>query len=70
MHRIAVDSSNLAAVGYESSSYTLEIEFWNGGIYQYFNVPPVVYRQLMGAPSLGRYLARVIKPRYRCLRVV
>ena len=33
MERIPVESSNLASVGYDSDSLTLEIEFNSGGIY-------------------------------------
>ncbi len=55
MKRIAVSSSNLASVGYESSEKTLEIEFLTGSIYQYFNVPVSVYNDLMNASSHGKY---------------
>lgn len=69
MYRVGVNSSNLASVGYEPASRVLEIEFRKGGIYQYFNVSPAVYQQLMGASSLGRYHARFIKWCYRYLRI-
>ncbi len=39
MNRVPVSSSNLAAVGYDPAGKVLEIEFLNGSIYQYFNVP-------------------------------
>jgi hypothetical protein len=44
MNRQNVNSSNLASVGYDETSNTLEVEFNNGGIYQYFNVPESVYK--------------------------
>jgi hypothetical protein len=40
MNREAVTSSNIASIGYDEDSQTLEIEFLNGGLYQYFDVPP------------------------------
>lgn len=39
MDRETVQSSNIASVGYDLSSSTLEIEFKSGGIYQYSGVP-------------------------------
>lgn len=61
MERQTVDSSNLASVGYDSSSNTLEIEFNHGGIYQYFDVPESVHSDLMDASSHGQYFDRNIK---------
>jgi hypothetical protein len=39
MERIAVTSSNVVAVGYQESSSTLEVEFKNGSVYRYLDVP-------------------------------
>lgn len=71
MERQRVISSNLASVGYDPDSETLEIEFLNGGLYQYFNVPERIYDGLMAASSHGTYFAQYIKKggyRYRKLR--
>ena len=43
MERQSVSSSNLRSIGYDHSSSTLEVEFNNGSIYQYFDVPENVY---------------------------
>lgn len=61
MKRQSVDSSNLASVGYDVNSNTLEIEFNSGGVYQYLNVPESVYRGLMNASSHGQYFDVYIK---------
>lgn len=61
MNRTPVSSSNLASVGYEPESMILEIEFRNGGIYQYFNIPESVYSGLMSADSHGKYFDAYIK---------
>jgi len=55
MDRVAVNSSSLKSVGYDESSKILEIEFSNGGIYQYFEVPKNIYLGLILAESPGRY---------------
>lgn len=46
-----------------------EIEFLNGGIYQYFDVPDYVYDELMTAGSHGQYLAQNIKGVYRYSKI-
>ena len=50
-----VASSNLAAVGYDSSQAELFVAFNTGTLYCYFHVPVVVYRGLMTASSHGSY---------------
>lgn len=64
MNRTPVSSSNLRSVGYDPGTNTLEIEFLNGGIYQYSGVPESVYRGLMAAESHGRYFHAHIKDVY------
>lgn len=64
MERIPVQSSNLLAIGYDPSTETLEVEFLDSSVYEYRNVPQVVYDQLMGASSLGSYFNREISRNY------
>jgi KTSC domain len=61
MSRTPVSSSNLASVGYDRTTQTLEIEFLHGGVYQYSGVPPSVYDGLMEAESHGSYFDRHVK---------
>lgn len=61
MERIPVQSSNLASVGYDPATATLEVEFLNGSVYQYFGVPESVYEGLLNAPSKGSYLDQHVK---------
>lgn len=49
------------SVGYSEAQETLEIEFPNGAVYQYYGVPAQVYEQLMNAESHGRYFHRHIR---------
>ena len=69
MNRQAVSSSNIASIGYDNDSQTLEIEFLNGGVYQYFDVPLHIYNGLMNASSHGQYLTENIKGNYRYSKV-
>ena len=68
MQRTAVDSSTMVAVGYEPGSEILEIEFVNGALYQYFDVPPGVHDELVGAASAGGYFNSAIRGNYRYAR--
>lgn len=65
MQRQAVSSSNIASIGYDSRSQTLEIEFRSGGLYEYYDVPEGVYSDFMAAGSHGTYFHDHIKEKYR-----
>jgi len=69
MEKIPVTSSNVASVGYDENSATLEIEFKNGATYQYFDVPENVFTELRDTDSVGGYLAARIKGTYRYSKV-
>jgi hypothetical protein len=62
MNRQHVISSNIHSIGYESD--VLEIAFHSGGVYQYLNVPELVYVSLMSADSKGSYFHSYIKGKY------
>jgi hypothetical protein len=66
MDREPVSSSNLASVGYDAGSEILEVEFNNGRVYQYYNVPQFMFERMMEAPSIGIFLNTEIKPAYAC----
>ncbi len=67
--REPVHSTAIAKVGYSKRRRILEIEFVNGAIYRYLNVPASVYRDLMSAQSKARYYDMNIKGTYQSLRV-
>ena len=69
MKRTAVESSNLASVGYDEKTKTLEIQFNHGGIYEYYNVEKSVYEELMNAESHGSYFMSMIRGAYNYSRV-
>jgi KTSC domain len=62
MRRQRVDSSAVVSVGYDDWSKTLEIEFSGGAIYDYAQVPEVLYRDFLAAESKGRFVNLYIKP--------
>ncbi|MFG6442202.1 KTSC domain-containing protein [Roseateles sp. LKC17W] len=69
MNREPVASSNVASIGYDEPSQTLEVEFTNGAVYQYYNVTQAVFDQFKEAGSKGQFLAYQIKNSYPFSRV-
>lgn len=69
MEMTIVDSSNVAAIGFDKDSQTLQVEFNSGAAYQYFDVPEAVYEGLLAAASVGQYLNQQVKGTYRYSRV-
>ncbi|MGO9607699.1 MAG: KTSC domain-containing protein [Candidatus Binataceae bacterium] len=69
MQRQSVDSSTLSSAGYDPLTQTLEVEFTSGSIYQYFEVPPRIYDELMRASSKGSYLGNYISDRFQFSRI-
>lgn len=69
IRRFPVESRALAAVGYSQRLRALEIEFRNGAIYRYLDVPPSVHRALVDAPSKARFYHENIRRKYRSLHV-
>jgi len=65
-----VISSSLRSVGYDGTSLTLEIEFHNGSIYHYFQVPPAVHLALLFAQSKGHFFDTRVKYNYAWEKVL
>ena len=60
-----VDSSNVEAIGYESSTRELHVWFLRSGQYVYFDVDEWVFDEFMAASSHGTYLNDNIKEIYQ-----
>jgi hypothetical protein len=70
MERESVSSSNIASIGYDPASETLEVEFLKTGrVYQYYNVPQFMYDRLRQAPSVGVFFNAEIKNAYASSQV-
>ncbi len=73
MNRIPIESSNIASVGYDADTRTLEVEFRGSKnkpsrIYQYYDIPFYIYNDLLngGFTSAGRYFREaVVKGGYK-----
>lgn len=64
MERQKVNSSDIAAIGYDPATQTLEIEFHATGCYRYFSVPPPVHQAFLATPTHGKFFHQNIKGKY------
>lgn len=69
MDRLPVNSSNIASIGYDPSSQTLEVEFLSGAIYEYYGVPDYVYESFLNAGSKGGFFHQNVRNVYSYARV-
>ena len=69
MERTRVSSSNIRSIGYDPEDETLEVEFVNGGIYQYFGVPQQLYERFMAASSKGQFFSAHIRDKFRTKKI-
>lgn len=59
IQRQAVQSSNIKSLGHDGS--TLEVEFVNGSIFRYHEVPADVFQGVLGADSVGKAFRTKVK---------
>lgn len=69
MDRVPVESSSIASAGYSPEMGTLEVEYRNGSLYQYFAVPKSVFDALLAARSKGVFVSERIRGHYPYRRV-
>lgn len=61
MEFVAVRSSSLKAVAYNDATASLVVEFVNGNVYEYQNVPSHIFRGILTADSAGKYFNEMVK---------
>jgi len=69
MKRISVVSSNIKSIGYDPQSQILEIEFSDGGVYDYHGVLPATYQDFLKSESYGKFFHTNIKKNFEFKRV-
>ena len=69
MERKRISANNIRSVGYDARSRMLEVEFSNGGIYQYSGVSEEVHRRFINAPSPGSYFRDNIEENFSARKV-
>lgn len=67
--RTPVESSSIASIGYDPAARVLEVEFRNGGLYRYRDVPRELFAGFMAAASKGRFFIERIRGKFDFERV-
>lgn len=66
---IPIDSSAIHSVDYDPRSRILTVRFTSLALYEYFDVPDMVFRQWMTADSKGTYFVQNIRDEYKYRRL-
>ena len=61
--------SNVRSIGYDARMQTLEVEFVDSSVYQYYGVPKHLHDQMMQAQAKGQFLNWYIRDSYPYSRV-
>ena len=69
MTRSPIESSMMMSVAYDKEQSVLEIEFRDGDVYEYRDVPELIFRGLLKAPSKGSFFHRQIESKYRFAQI-
>ena len=67
--RRGAPSSVLAGITYDPRHAILLLEFRDGAVYQYFQVPRQTYGDLLKADSQGAYFNRHVRRAFPCARL-
>lgn len=59
-----IDSTNVRRIKYHPVGKILEVQFLNGKIYHYYEVPENIWQAAFVAPSIGRFIQERIKGVY------
>ena len=69
MERDLVISTTFKSVGYDPVARLLELEFLDGPVYQYGEIPQIIYEDFKSADSPGAYFNLRIKDHYPYQRI-
>jgi DnaJ-class molecular chaperone len=64
-HRVKVNSDKIWSIGYDAFTKILQVEFYDAGVYHYYDVPEPIYTGLMYAHSVDEYLNTKITWKYQ-----
>ncbi len=69
MERTAVQSRDIAIIGYDPAQAILEIAFRSGSVYHYQKVPAATYDAFIKAPSYGLYFRDHIRDQFASQKI-
>ena len=64
-----VQSSAIAALGYDAYNEELEVEFTSGTVYRYTRVDDATWAEFMSAKSIGRFYCKAIKGLFESIKL-
>lgn len=64
MDRRNIESTMIRSIGYDSETSTLEIEFKNGVVWQYYDFSESSWHEFDGAESHGKFFHANIKGQF------
>jgi len=56
INRVRVKSSNIHSIGYSIELKIIQVQFLNGSVYEYYDVPLYLYEAFLKADSKGKFL--------------
>lgn len=62
---ISVESSNVDSVGYDAAKRVVYIRFKDNALYAYYDVPNNIFDELLKSNSVGAYLHKNIKGKFK-----
>jgi len=70
MEMISVQSSAIAAMGFDAASQVLRVEFNSGTVYDYAGVPEDLFEAMMlKAPSHGQFFIQNVRNKFTFKKV-
>lgn len=70
MQRQIIFSEHITSAGYDAATSVMEIEFTNGTIFQYSDVPQEVYDGLLASTAPDKYFVRYIKNKFPFFEII
>lgn len=64
-----VKSSNIKSIGYSRKHKQFRINFINGGLFQYKDVPEETFNELSKAESVGSFFSKNIRNNFKCIKL-
>jgi len=64
MKMTQVSSSNIESLGYNPDDRKLHVQFLNGNLYEYAEVPKELFELMMASTSKGSFFHKEIKGNY------
>jgi hypothetical protein len=68
-HFSAFQSSNISIISYDESTGTLQVTFYNGAVYQYFDISENKWNDFKNAESKGQFLHQQVKDQHRFVKM-